>query len=259
MRVERFIPSDTLKPFIKTLMLVETEGSMVNRILPDTSIAMAFRYRGMTFAGEGVEACLPASAVSGLTKSVRYLGYSKETALLLIQFQEAGAAAFSDVPLYELSGLHISLDNLIHRQKLQDMQEQLAEASNNSQRFSLVERFMLSALRERRFDPLIVHAVQKIKSVHGNIRIRDLVTSLSISQDPFEKRFRQTIGVSPKQFAKIVRLQDVIGKYSQLKNLTEAALTAGYFDQAHFIKDFKSFTGQTPKAFFKSSSLLVNQ
>lgn len=254
MRVERHIPTDILKPFIKTFMIIESEDGMVNRILPDTSIVMGFRYKGITFAGADGKTRLPASAVSGLTKSARLLSYSKETTTLLVRFNEGGATAFSDGPLHELSGLHVSLDNLIHRRKLAEIEEQLAKAKSNSQRFSIVERFMLSELKEPRSDQLILDAVQNIKFANGDIRIKDLVTDLSISQDHFEKRFRQAVGTSPKQFARIVRLRSLIGKYSQAEKLTDAAFIAGYFDQAHFIRDFKSFTGQTPKDFFKSPS-----
>jgi methylphosphotriester-DNA--protein-cysteine methyltransferase len=256
MRIERHFPTDILKPFIKTFMIIESEDGMVNRILPDTSIVVAFRYKGTTFAGADGKIRLPASAVSGLTKSARFLAYSKETATLLVRFNEGGARAFSDEPLHELSGLHVSLDNLVQRRKLVEIEEQLAAAKNNSQRFSIVERFMLSELKRPRSDQLILDAVQKIKFANGDLRIKDLLTNLSISQDPFEKRFRQAIGTSPKQFAKVVRLRNLIGNYSQTKNLTDAAFTAGYYDQPHFIRDFKSFTGQTPKDFFKSPSFM---
>jgi AraC-like DNA-binding protein len=254
MQIENYIPTDTLKPFIKAFMIIESEDGMVNRVLPDTSIVMAFRYKGMTFAGTDGKTRLPASAVSGLTKSVRFFDYAKETATLLVEFNEGGATAFSDEPLHELFGLHVSLDNLIPRRKLEDIEEQLAEAKNNSQRISIVERFMLAELKEFRSDQLILDAVQKIKFANGDIRIKDLVTDLSVSPDPFEKRFRQTIGTSPKQFAKTVRLRNLISSYSHTHNLTDAALVAGYFDQAHFIRDFKPFTGQTPGDFFKSPS-----
>ena len=50
-KVERHTPNDILKPFIKTFMTIESRNGMVNRILPDTSITMAFRYRGTTYAG----------------------------------------------------------------------------------------------------------------------------------------------------------------------------------------------------------------
>jgi AraC-like DNA-binding protein len=94
--------------------------------------------------------------------------------------------------------------------------------------------------------------MQKIKDTNGNLRIKELATSLAISQDPFEKRFRRVIGTSPKQFSNIVRLKHVIEGYQPALSLTDTALAAGYFDQAHFIKEFKSFTGQTPKDFFQA-------
>src|SRR5262249_3837965 len=197
---------------------------------------------------------LPAGAASGLTKSVRLVEYSKETATLLVIFNEGGAPAFSDVPLHQLFGLHVSLDNLLHRQKLDAVAEQLSGATHHSKRISIVEQFLLSELHESRSDRLILHAVQQIRAANGNIRIKDLATTLAISQDAFEKRFDRSIGASPKQFARIVRLRYVINSYPQAKNLTDAALGAGYFDQAHFIKDFTAFAGTTPKDFFRSPS-----
>jgi AraC-like DNA-binding protein len=58
------------------------------------------------------------------------------------------------------------------------------------------------------------------------------------------------VGTSPKQFAAIVRLRNLIDQYSGVDTLTDVAHKAGYFDQSHFIKDFQSFTGKTPKQFF---------
>jgi methylphosphotriester-DNA--protein-cysteine methyltransferase len=111
---------------------------------------------------------------------------------------------------------------------------------------------MLSMLKTPQSDALIQNAIQQIKNANGDLRIKDLLTNLYISQDAFEKRFRKITGTSPKQFAGTVRLKNIIAQYSDTMNLTEMAYTAGYFDQAHFIKTFKSFTGQTPQSFFTS-------
>ncbi|MNZ68691.1 Helix-turn-helix domain protein [compost metagenome] len=100
---------------------------------------------------------------------------------------------------------------------------------------------------------MVKNAVQLIKQNNGNIRIKDLATDLHISQDPFEKRFRAIIGSTAKQYASIIRLRHLINSYPSYDSLTEASFEAGYFDQSHFIKDFRLFTGQTPKDFFKSS------
>jgi methylphosphotriester-DNA--protein-cysteine methyltransferase len=100
---------------------------------------------------------------------------------------------------------------------------------------------------------LINHAIEKIKLSHGMIRIHDLLADLPISRDPFEKKFRRLVGTSPKQYAALIRMRHVIDSYTAHHSLTDTAHAAGYFDQAHFIKDFKAFTGETPLAFFKSS------
>jgi AraC-like DNA-binding protein len=65
-----------------------------------------------------------------------------------------------------------------------------------------------------------------------------------------EKRFRQAVGTSPKKFASIVRFKHVIQRYDSGRSLTELAYEAGFYDQAHFIKEFKIFTGDTPEGFF---------
>lgn len=253
MITERFLPTDRLRPFIKTFMIIDSEQGMVNKLLPGTFIVMAFRYKGsVRYAQEHSETCMPPSAVTGLRNSMRLIDYAKETATLLVIFNEGGASALIKEPLHELFGRSVALDNLIHRPIVSELEERLAEAKNNQQRVDIVEEFLLAGLNETVQDRLVAEAVRKIQLVSGSIRIKDLATDLSISQDPFEKRFRRIVGTSPKQFSTIVRLRTLISQYSPTQSLTESAYRAGYFDQAHFIKDFKTFTGQTPHLFFKA-------
>jgi len=251
--MEQYIPSQPLQPFIKRFMIMESEHGMNNTILPDTSIVMAFRYKGMVgYTEEGIDNPLPVSVITGIRKSARLVRYSKNAATLLVIFKEGGAAAFFKEPMHELSGLSLSLDEIIQCQKIKDIEERLSEATDNTQRIDITERFLLSELKRTQTDTLVFHSIQKIQYAHGDVRIKDMLTDLHISRDPFEKRFRRITGATPKQFAGIIRLRYLIDHYTDANSLTEAAYAAGYFDQAHFIKDFRAFTGQTPHAFFKS-------
>lgn len=253
MITEQFLPTDRLRPFIRTFLIIDSEQGMVNKILPGTSIVMAFRYKGsVRYAEDPGETAMPLSVITGLRNSVRLIDYAKETATLLVIFNEGGAAALFKEPLHELFGSSVALDNLIRHSIVSDLEERLAEAKNNQQRVDIAEQFLLSRLNETVHDRLVAEAVRTIQLASGSIRIKDLATDLSISQDPFEKRFRRIIGTSPKQFSTIVRLRTLIGQYSPGQRLTESAYRAGYFDQAHFIKDFKTFTGQTPHLFFNA-------
>ncbi|MBB6112086.1 helix-turn-helix domain-containing protein [Mucilaginibacter lappiensis] len=254
MKLERYFPADILKPFIENYLFIESEQGMENCVLPDTSIVMGFRYKGaISDEIEGIKNNLPGALLTGLRKSVRLINYSGQTAMLLVVFKPGGAATFFKEPLHELFGLSLALDALIGQQKLTEVEEQLAEASDNFQRIAVVERFLLSRLYLAKSDLLIQHAIKQIRLTKGTLRIKDLVSTFPISHDPFEKRFRKITGTSLKQFSSIVRLRNLIEKYDPTIDLTETALAAGYFDQAHFIKDFRIFTGQTPHEFFRST------
>lgn len=253
MKTERFNPTDRLRPFVKTFMIIESEQGMINKILPGTSIVMAFRYKGnVRYAEEPRETHMPTSAITGLRNSVRLIDYAQETSTLLVIFNEGGAAALFKESLHELFGLSVALDNLVPSRTISELEERLAESKSNQQRISIVEKFLLSRLHEPSNDLLVGKAIQQIQLSKGMIRIKDILSDLPISQDPFEKRFRRIVGTSPKKFSAIVRLRTLINQYSPTHSLTETALKAGYFDQTHFIKDFRTFAGQAPHLFFQS-------
>ena len=257
MNINSYKPTELLRPFILTYIIVESQDKGVNRVLPDTSLVMAFRYKGrLSYTADSTKNDLPSSSVSGLRKTLRLFNYSKDTGNLLILFKEAGAAAFFKTPLHTLFEESVSLDNFIPHQNLSIIVERLAEAKNNSQRIDLIEQFLLSELYNHKPDNLILTALKKIHSAKGIIKIKDLADTLYISQDAFEKRFRRIVGTSPKQFSSILRMKSIINNGQLKYTLTEIAFDAGYFDQPHFNNDFKLFTGETPTDFFKFPSLL---
>lgn len=254
MHIENYSPCDALKPFIKTFTIIESELGMVNKILPEASLVMAFRFNGsIRYTQHRETGILPRAIITGIRKYPRIMDYAKKTSVLLIKFNTGGATAFFRDPMHELFEASIPLDDLLPKTELTQVEEQLAEAPDHAARISIAERFLLSKLRPASNDILINYAIAKITSSHGTIHIRELLADLPISRDPFEKRFRRLVGTSPKQYASLIRMRHVIDSYTSIHSLTDTAHGAGYFDQAHFIKDFKVFTGETPLAFFKSA------
>src|SRR5882757_7454394 len=255
MNVEAHIPTELLRPFIKTYLIIESQEELVNRVLPDTSLVIAFRFKGQVNYITGSNAtALPIAVISGLRKSVRLINYLSDSSTILILFKEAGATAFFKEPLHELFEESVSLDNFITQQKASIIEEQLGEAKNNNERVAIIEAFLLSKLYNHNADKLIINAIQKIHSKNGIVRIKELTDTFYISQDAFEKRFRKTVGTSPKQFASIIRMKSIIDLKKPSQTLTDTAFNGEYFDQSHFNKDFKLFTGQTPTGFFKAPS-----
>jgi AraC-like DNA-binding protein len=248
-----YLPSLALQPFVRHFMITEAKGDIVNRVLPNASLTMAFRLKGqVNEVAEGIKNKMPLSLISGLRKSNRLIHYTENAANIIVHFKEGAAVAFIKEPLHELAGQSLSLDYLNGYKNVSHLEEQLNESTNNKDQILLVEQFLLSRLHDYKPDSLITHSLEIIQQQNGVVRIKELTGSLCISQDAFEKRFRKSVGASPKQYAYLVRMRTIIEKGIAMQSLAETAYQAGYFDQSHFNKDFKLFTGLTPSEFIRS-------
>lgn len=252
MKIQSYLPCPILSPYIKEYIIIESIEGTINKTLPDTAIVMAFRFKGtVDYKQADSSGPLPKMVISGLRKSPRTFTYHEQTANLLVKFKEGGATAFFKEPLHELFSISQSLDGMVKMSILNDIEEQLAEDIDDNQRIRAVERFLISRLNQVKPDLLVQKAIQNIQLVKGNIRINELMNNLPLSRDAFEKRFRKSTGTTPKQYASIVKLNNLINDLNPQSNLLDAAYTSGYFDQSHFIKDFKIFKAELPHDFIK--------
>lgn len=255
MRFTLYIPCDALKPYIRTFAISESEMENTYKVLPGTELVIGFQYRGRLSHLNGEKAIPLASAgLTGIHDSYRIFRNAADTGTVLVYFNEGCAASFFKEPLHMLFRESVSLDQFMLRSELLLLEEQLCEAANDLQKIDITERFLLSRLHQVQPDQLILAALALIHKHKGNIRIKALCEQLHISQSPLEKRFRKTVGTSPKKFASIVRLKHAVRQYDPQSTLTDLGFEAGFYDQAHFIREFKSFTGETPENFFNGSN-----
>jgi transcriptional regulator GlxA family with amidase domain len=146
----------------------------------------------------------------------------------------------------------VSLANLVGRpDEILRLTEQLNIAVNHRQRVVLVEQFLLAKMRGSSPDLLMSAAVAWLERGTMAKRIDDLAMYIGLSQSALERRFRRVIGVSPKRFASLARLRHAAQLQAAGADLTTVAHTSGYFDQSHFIKEFRRITGSAPSAFFR--------
>ncbi|PLK43055.1 helix-turn-helix domain-containing protein [Emticicia sp. TH156] len=252
MSFSTYIPCDTLKPYVRLLAISEAVEESAYKVLPGTSMVMGFQYRGNLVAIEdGTEIKLNSAGISGLQDKFRYFKNSKNIGTVLVYFNETGAAYFFKAPMNELFDESVGLDNFVNSSELNEIEDRLSEAQSHTRRIAIIEQFLINRIQPVDTDKLVLAAIVHIQQAKGNIRIIDLAKLLFTSKSPLEKRFRKTVGASPKKFAGIVRFNALLKNYSDQKTLTELGLEAGYFDQAHFIHDFKAFTGETPEAYFQ--------
>lgn len=253
MNYQVYTPCAQLQPYVKHLIISETADEQTYKVLPDTSLVIGIQYSGrLAYRGNDTLIPLATSGITGLMDSFRIFSNSSHIGTVLIVFTETGAASFFRQPLHELFRQSVSLDHFITASTLQRLEEQLAEAPTGRQRIAITEQFLLSHLHNTPTDRLVRAAIDIIHQTNGTIRMRELAHHLCISQSPLEKRFRQVVGASPKKFATLVRIKHTLNRLTLDSNLTDIGLETGYFDQAHFSKEFKAFTGLTPLEFQKA-------
>lgn len=246
-----YIPCDILKPFVRSYAIYFTKEESAYKVLPDTGLVIGFQFKGkLKYFNEGEDIPLSTAGITGINDSFRIFKNEAHTGTVLVFFKPSGADVFFKEPLHELFRQSISLDNFMLRSALVLLEEKLCEANTDKKRIDVVEKFLISRMISTEQDKLVLAALSIIHQHKGNIKMKDLAKLLYTSQSPLEKRFRKAVGTSPKKFASIVRLRNVIQQHSPSNSLTDLGYEAGFYDQAHFIKEFKTFTGDTPEQFF---------
>lgn len=250
MKFNKHFPSERLKPYIKYFVVSENELEHEYKVLPSTGLVLGFQYKGqLSVLNDGTENELASAGITGIIDSYRTFKNSADIGTVLVYFTEIGFTHFVTHPAHELFNLSLSLIDIFDKKIVAVVEEKLACASTDRLRIKIVEEFLESQLKDIPTDKIIVEAVKYIHQSKGTIRITELHKKLCISQSAFEKRFRKEVGTSAKKFASIVRFNAVLGNLNETKTLTEICYENNFFDQAHFIKDFKQFTGDTPENF----------
>ena len=129
----------------------------------------------------------------------------------------------------------------------------------------IVEHFLLNKLTSPdTINRIAKESVALILQLNGKLSVDILAEQLQVNRRQLERNFASAIGLSPKQLSKIIKFQAALKQLSanQFQSLTAVAYEGHYYDQSHFIKDFKEFTGISPKRFYannlKLSALFID-
>ncbi len=249
-------PSEALRPWVASYTFQESDGSgTAHEVLPGLQPVMGFQYRGRmsTLLPQG-ETLLEISGITGFQSKNRRYRAMPGAATLLVHFQPWGAAAFLPVPMHELADLSLGLSSLLNPSLLRVVEECLAASKDHNQRLRVVENFLLALQRPRVPDGAVRKAVRLLKA-QPSFDLASLAGQLGLGERQLERKFREWIGIGPKRFARLARFQQVVHVLKRSPSSCEAALEQGFYDQAHFIKEFRAFTGTTPEAWMRALRL----
>jgi AraC-like DNA-binding protein len=227
------------------------EDDVCERVVPTGNIELMFHYRSpfKVIRSDNSAFKQDESFISGISNSFADVITHGETGMICVTFYPYGACNFFNFPLLEIENQNISLDNIFGRE-ISKINEQLYDAQALNEKIAIIENFLLAKLSGsfNRDSLFIKTGIELIDQNKGLISAVMLSEKLCVTSKTLERKFSSLVGKTPKQFMKIVRFQNILNTFSTERNpiLNEIAYNNGYFDQAHFIKDFKSFSGLTP-------------
>lgn len=257
MDYQTYLPQEELAAFIKcywTLSAPASDTEEMQRIVPDGCMEMIFHagdlYR--QYLPDATSIIQPRYFVFGQITKPLEIAATGETKIFAVRFHPEGCLPFISVPVREMDNKAVSMEYLFGTEgKL--LGEAVSGTANVMQQISLVENFLLQQIIKPEIsDRVAALSVQTLLELKGQLTVDELAGQLQVHRRQLERKFASAIGLSPKQLAKIIRLQATLKMMNErrFEHLTELAYENGYFDQAHFIKDFKEFTGVTPGEFY---------
>jgi AraC-like DNA-binding protein len=131
--------------------------------------------------------------------------------------------------------------------------KKLFQTEDHSEVLEIIADYFNELLKEASVNPdyRIKLAINLIMKTSGNVSIKEIRERLSVAERTLERQFVKEIGVTPKQFAKIIQFSTSMKQLTEADyvNLTDISYDSGFADQSHFIRSFKRYTGKTPKEF----------
>ena len=265
--LSRHQPAPPLDHFVECLWLWEgqTRPHALERILPDGSMQIVVNlaedriplYHAETGAPcghtRGVILCGPRSAFS-------VIGTAPQLSVFGFHFKPGGMLPFLRMPLDELQNCEIGLDCLWGR-GADELRDRLLSAPSPEAKFAAAERWLAErAVRAFERHPAVAFALREVAGAPDSA-VSGIVDRTGYSWRRFTELFRAEIGLAPKSFARVRRFQRAVqtigGGASRIEG-TDLALRCGYYDQGHFIHDFRAFSGLTPAMYLKSRTEHLN-
>ncbi len=251
------VPRPPLKGLIDDLYYLEGAPPYPRLTLPPMPGALLIVNLGAPFrirAGTDIAAVDYADGVviTVPTRAIEF-SYPAETRSVGVHFKAWGPAPFLPGPAAELCDLPVTLEDVWGRPSVAELRDRLATAAGPHEMFMLLEDQLMRLLSETAGMGLVRHTSSVIAAASGAVAIGDLSVAAGVSNTHLARRFKEVVGVTPKRLARTWRFtstvltMDPAGPVDWL----ELGGRAGYYDQAHFINEFRTFTGMTPTRYLE--------
>lgn len=198
--------------------------------------------------------------ISGIQSRYLFLDSRTRRYTMGVVFKEDGLSSLLGIPADEFLNQTVALDDVLSLD-VSGLRQRLQTGTNPQDRFNILEAALTNLMgQDFNPNPAIVSAIHRMKNSSGFKSVSEMAERVGYSRRRFSDLFRQIAGISPKEYMRIQRFQNSLEIIRQHPDpdWSEVALSCGYYDQAHFNRDFKAFSGLTPSQYFENQTSEVN-
>lgn len=266
MHYETFEPHPNLASIIKCFWVLEVPGDMEapkQRVIPDGCIEMCFILGDdvRRFTSETAFIIQPRSMVFGQITKPYYVQPTGTVNTFAVRFYPYGFANFITQPIQELADKETPLSDLFEAEAVNQLEQKIITAASTTERIAVIEKFLLEKFTHQSvIDTIVTSTIDALSQTRGTESIKSILKDDLSKRRNLERKFAKQVGISPKQLGRIIRLQAALKLMldNPGESLTQIAYESEYYDQAHFIKDFKDFTGTNPREYLSDDQMILS-
>lgn len=232
----------------------------IERVVPTGHIFLLFELDGMTRQTFKNDTLQPDKSftkawISGMHKHYISISAHQQSEMLVIQFKASGAYPFLHFPIHQINEQVVQAEELLGEEIL-ILRKSILETPDPKAKCVLVEHWLKHRfVQEREPSETILALIEKLKELPSlnSSEFNHLIKDYPYSQKHLIDQFKKYVGLTPKYFQRILRFNEILTKINQKekRSWTRISYECGYADQAHFIKEFKHFSGFNPQAFIQ--------
>lgn len=259
----QYAPTPNLSNYIKHYLIFDISNSENNRFrhFSNGHNGLVFTLKKNEFVSLKTKSALPETFVFGQISENQDFLINGTTTIAIVLFQPFGFFGVTGIPSSKLIN-NFEDSYLIFGKEILELKERIQQSSSSIEVINLFNSFFTKKLKETNYaiNPYLISTLKNAHKVKGNITVTKLCTQIGVKERKLQRLFSEQIGISPKKYIRNIKLHSFLGllRKENHSSLTELSLEAGYYDQAHLIKEFKKTIGFNPSMYLKTQRLAVN-
>jgi AraC-like DNA-binding protein len=267
MQFRHRLPRPPLDSFIESIWLYQSEPRphALERILPTGAAQLIVNLKEdqtRLYDPKSSYRCVSTSGsvLSGAHTRFQVIDTSEQEYVAGVAFKPGGTVPFFRLPAHEARDADVPLESLWGARRTASLRERLLESSTIDAALDAFEAVLQEIWGPPGLHPAVTYALAVFDRAPSTISITRVTDTIGLSAKRFIERFKREVGLTPKRYCRVRRFQRALALSHQNRDVdwTRVALDCGYFDQAHFIHEFKSFAGITPTGYESARTSFQN-